>query len=849
MTISCASLKKTFLEYFQNHDHTILPSSSLIPKGDNSLLFVNSGMVPFKNYFLGTEHSKHARVATSQKSLRAGGKHNDIDQIGHTKRHHTFFEMLGNFSFGDYFKDKAIYYAWDFIANVLKIDKSRLYVTVHVEDDEAFALWSQYISPDRIYRMKSNFWSMGDTGPCGPCSEIFYDLGDHLQGSIVEDYGDRYLEIWNLVFMSYEQTIIDGKSHMRELQTKCVDTGTGLERLAVVMNGLDDTFLLNEFSSLIAHIAQRTHIDYAIALQTPACKILADHTRSIAFLLSENILPGNDGREYVVRKLIRRCARFIYSLTNSTTEFGLLSELIGLFSEQTDYPEIKQNLEYIQRVLTEENERFGHVLANGMEKINHIIAHAKKEQQNQITGIDAFNLYQTYGFPLEITVDIAKEHGLIVNEEEYHAAQLKHKELAQQSWHGSHGIEYVLEDLPDTDFLGYTRNNCNTYIICFIKDGKRVSSIQKGDIADVIVAETTFYGEGGGQIGDIGVILYDDVENAVTNTTIVDNIYLHRICAEIDMEANESVICMIDIARRKKLKAHHTATHLLNYALRIVLGEHVTQKGSLVSAEKLRFDFTHTKSMTDEEISKVEEIVNGLIYEALPVTTSITEYDDAIEEGCITCPGEAYPAMVRVIKVERNNIGVSSELCCGTHVSNTFEIGFFKISKESSVGSYTRRIEALCGLDAIAYVNQNLKLLADTCDALKTTPSQILEKIKKLSTTKTQPANKNITEEMIEIIRNDVVGCVVYTDDTSTEIMQHLSKKYSAYKFLTIGMMDVSTGNIRFIIKANADVKDILNIAELAQKLRNIGAKCGGDNIQIQGSILCSKEAFIEQLK
>lgn len=846
MTISCVSLKKTFLEYFQRNEHTILPSSSLIPKGDNSLLFVNSGMVPFKNYFLGTEHSKHSRVATSQKSLRAGGKHNDIDQIGHTKRHHTFFEMLGNFSFGDYFKDKAIYYAWDFISNVLKLDKSRLYVTIHVEDDEAFALWSQYIAPERIYRMKSNFWSMGDTGPCGPCSEIFYDLGDHLEGSIVEDYGDRYLEIWNLVFMSYEQTIIDGKSHMRELQTKCVDTGTGLERLAVVMNGLDDTFLLHEFSSLIEHIATHIKMDYQTALKTPACKILADHTRAIAFLLSENILPGNDGREYVVRKLIRRCARFIYSLTNSTTEFALLGELITLFGEQTDYSEIKQNMEYIQRVLAEENERFGHVLANGMDKINTIISNRTSEQ---ISGTDAFNLYQTYGFPLEITIDIAKEHNLTVNEQEYHDAQLKHKELAQQSWQGVHGIEYALEDIPVTDFIGYTRNHCSTRIICFVKDGKKVYSIDKGDIADVIVAETTFYGEGGGQIGDTGVLVYEGVENHVINTTIVDNIYLHRICSEIEMTAGESIDCIIDIARRKKLKSYHTATHLLNHALRKVLGEHVTQKGSLVSADKLRFDFTHTKAMTDTEIAQVEDIVNGLIYESLPVKTSISDYEDAVEEGCITCPGEAYPSIVRVITVERNQENVSAELCCGTHVSNTFDIGLFKISKESSVGSYTRRIEALCGLDAISYINQHLKRLQDACDVLKTTPDQILDKIKKISDNKSRSVTKNITEELIEVTRNNIDGYVVFVDSTDTEIMQQISKKYAACKFLTICMLDVSKGNIRFLIKANTDVRDVLQIAELAEKLRYIGAKCGGDSIQIHGSIACSKDVLLAQFK
>ncbi len=843
MSISCVNLKKTFLEYFQKHEHTLLSSASLIPKGDNSLLFVNSGMVPFKNYFLGTEHSKYPCVATSQKSLRAGGKHNDIEQIGHTKRHHTFFEMLGNFSFGDYFKDKAIQYAWDFITNVLQIDKTRLYVTVHVEDEESVKLWSQFIAPDRIYRMKGNFWSMGDTGPCGPCSEIFYDLGDHLEGSIVEDYGDRYLEIWNLVFMSFEQTIIDGQSHMRELQTKCVDTGAGLERLAIVMNGIDDTFLLDEFASLIAHIAKRVNIDMHIAQNTPACKILADHTRAIAFLLSENILPGNDGREYVVRKLIRRCARFIYSLTNSINEFGLLSELIELFGEQTDYPEIKANMQYIQRVLYEENERFKHVLTTGMEKINILIG------AGQITGADAFNLYQTYGFPLEITKDIAKEHNLTVNEEEYHDAQTKHRELAQQSWKGSHGIEYELENIMTTEFIGYTQNNCSAMIIGFVKDGKYVENISTGDIADVILDRTTFYGEGGGQIGDTGKLVYEEIENIVQNTTIVDGIYMHRIIAQIDMLAGEMIDCVIDVDRRKKLRAYHTATHLLNHALRKVLGDHVTQKGSLVSADKLRFDFTHTKAMTNDELSQIEEIVNGLIYEGLSVNTSISDYEAALMEGCITCPGEAYPETVRVVKVARNGDVVSTELCCGTHVSNTFTIGLFKIIKEASIGSYTRRIEALCGLDAINYINQNLKRFIVVCESLKTTPDQVIEKLKKMTENKSKTVNKNITEDMIEVQRYGVDGCVIFVDSNETEIMQHLSKKYAAYKFLTICMNDVSYSRIKFMIRATADVKDILNISVLAQELRDIGAKCGGDSMQIHGSIVCDKETILAKLR
>lgn len=874
-SISCIQLKQSFLEFFRKHNHTILPSSSLVPSGDNSLLFVNSGMVQFKNYFTGVAKSQYDKVSTAQKCLRVGGKHNDIEQIGFTKRHHTFFEMLGNFSFGGYFKEQAIYFAWDFLTNVIKLDKSKLYVTVHEQDDEAVALWSKFVTTDRIYRMKNNFWSMGDTGPCGPCSEIFYDLGSHLDGSIVEDYGDRYLEIWNLVFMSYEQIQLHGQSSMIELQTKCVDTGIGLERLTAVLNGLDDTFSLNEFSGLIMHIAQRLKLDRREALHMPACKILADHTRSIAFLLAEGLMPGNEGREYVVRKLIRRCARFIYSLTSSNGTYtndslNLLGELIQIFGEQTDYIEVMHNMPFIQNILKEEMERFGKVLANGMDKLTGILNNSR--DIGIISGTDAFDLYQTYGFPLEISKDLAKEHNLTVNEEEYCKAQEHHREIAQASWKGKYGIEYSLEGIAKTEFVGYELNSCEAKVLNIIKDGLCVNAAKYGEEVFIILDKTPFYGEGGGQIGDTGTLIsLNDctrTEHTVLDTSITDGIYMHKVCTSAEITIGSKIYSEVDIKRRQNIRRCHSATHLLNSALRTVLGTHVSQKGSLVTDDKLRFDFTNPKAMTKAELLQVERIVNSIIAESIPVKTVLKKYREAINDGAITCPGEGYPEEVRVIEMRRmcslnsdshNNCNpenilslsanlVSSELCCGTHVANTSDIGCFKIIKESSVGAYTRRIEAVCGINAYEYMSRHVSQLDEVCELVGSASyDQLSDKIKRLvakSTGNTTASAKaqNIIEKLHEFTLNTVAGLAISVDldssfsgDQITEILQKVSRKHSSIPLLIIFLK--TCDSTRLLCKITSDIKTHIDIKEIAEQLRNLGAKCGGNDMQIHGSI------------
>ena len=877
MSINCIQLKQSFLEFFKRNDHMLLPSSALVPAGDNSLLFVNSGMVQFKNYFTGVAKSQYTKVATAQKCLRVGGKHNDIEQIGFTKRHHTFFEMLGNFSFGGYFKEQAIYFAWDFLTNVIKLDQSKLYITVHEQDDEAMFLWSKFVDPSRIYRMKNNFWSMGDTGPCGPCSEIFYDLGDHLKGSIIEDYGDRYLEIWNLVFMSYEQVLINDKSDMVELQTKCVDTGIGLERLTAVINGLDDTFSLNEFSGLIMHIAKRLKLKPEEALKMPSCKILADHTRSIAFLLAEGLMPGNDGREYVVRKLIRRCARFIYSLTSAsgmyTTEsLDLLGELIQIFGEQTDYVEVINNMPFIQNILKEEMERFAKVLSNGMEKIAVILQN--NSNHKTINGTDAFDLYQTYGFPLEIAKDIAKEHGLKVNEEEYIKAQEHHRTIAQASWKGRYGIEYSLEDIAKTEFIGYETDKCESTILEIIKNGERVRVAKDAEEVTIILDKTPFYGEGGGQIGDMGKIVSlrgcQRIEHIVFDTQIIDGIYMHKVRSNGDMHIGSRIYAEVDAKRRNKIRCCHSATHLLNSALREVLGKHVVQKGSLVTDEKLRFDFTNPKAMTKTELAKVERIVNTAIAEAMPVKTILKKYRDAINEGAITCPGEGYPEEVRVIEMRRKPNScqtacvdihedslVSAELCCGTHVSNTSDIVCFKIIKESSVGAYTRRIEAVCGINAYDYLANQLSYLDSACELVGASNyEQILDKIKRLITKNNSSTSSNILwqEKLHDFKRNGIDGIVVEIaldksadNDQTMNVMQKVSKKYSAKDLLFICLH--TDDNIRLLCKTAAAIKEKVNMSELIESLRKFGAKCGGNDTQIQGSIdAINLEKFIAYL-
>lgn len=843
MTITCNQLEQQFLDFFKTKEHVILQSAPIVPQGDDSLLFVNAGMVQFKDMFTGIVQPMHARVATSQKCLRVGGKHNDIEQIGFTKRHHTFFKMLGNFSFGDYFKEEAIVYAWEFITQELKLDKSKLYATVHEQDDQSFAIWSQVIGADRVTRLKGNFWSMGETGPCGYCTEIFYDLGTHLQGDF-ED-GDRYLEVWNLVFMEYERSIINGQAHLHDLESKCVDTGIGLERMTAVLNHLDDTFLLNEFQILIRCVSEHLHLDLEQSRNRPACKILADHARSIAMLLCEGVAPGNEGREYVTRKLIRRCARFIYSITGNVDDMRVLSKVIDLVAQQ--FSEVNDKLDYIKSVLSEELERFAKVLVNGMTRVESLIEHNKT-----ITGRQAFDLYQTYGFPLEITTDIAKEYNLQVNTDEYHRAEQEHRELAQKSWKGVYDHTCMLDKFAPTEFIGYEQMSCNARVIGILQGGCSVHSTQESNTQGhssaneddefiLILDQTPFYGEGGGQTGDIGE-LYKGLEALsdadseagdnkkciaiVTDTKITNGIYMHYVKACSMISVGDEIICQINMMRRKNTAKHHTGAHLLNYALHQLFGDHISQRGSLVTEDKLRLDFSHHKAVTKEELSEIENIVNSMIEKCMDVDIRTLPFSDVVACGAVTCPGEKYPEYVRTININNQSI----EPCCGTHVVNTEQIGLFKIVKESSISAGTRRIEAVCGQFAYKFLQKQLEILDQSCELMSLAQlDQLPVQIQKLLS-KPKKAEQ-ITAKVTDFQLKNTKGLLVMAVSDDKNAMKQLSNKHKADILIIIVEKDDKQ---TFLCKTTTGSQ--YTAKQIGNALTQYQAKFGGNDLLVQGS-------------
>ncbi len=699
---SLNEIRNTFLKFFEKNDHRIVESSNLVPNNDPTLMFANSGMVQFKNVFTGLEKRDYQRATTSQKCVRAGGKHNDLENVGYTPRHHTFFEMLGNFSFGDYFKEQAINYAWNLITKDFGIDKNRLYVTVYHEDDEAFNFWKKIagFSDDKIIRIATsdNFWSMGETGPCGPCSEIFYDHGDHLAGGLpgtkYED-GNRFIEIWNLVFMQYEQISKDKKI---DLPKPSVDTGMGLERIAALLQGTHDNYETDHFKKIIGSASEIIKVKYDQSNQS-SFRVIADHLRASAFLIAEGVLPSNEGRGYVLRRIMRRGMRHSHLLGSKDPVFYNLFETLK-DEMSANYPELVRAESLIKETLKMEEEKFLVLLDRGIKILNEEITKINKI----LPGDIAFKLYETYGFPIDLTEDILKSKSLKFDKERFGILMRESIELAKKNWKGSgdSAIEKIWYSIKDkngsTEFLGYENNQSQGVIKCLLKSHKEVSILVEGDEAIIVVNQTPFYGESGGQIGDTGEIVADNFKFEVNDTQKkLDDLIVHygRV-TEGSIKLDDVVSLKINTQRRKNMRAYHSATHLLHESLRRVLGTHVTQKGSLVEPNRLRFDFSHMKPILNEEIDKIENYVNTMISKKSDVKTRLMTPDEAVENGALALFGEKYGEEVRVLSMgDEEGKFFSTELCGGTHVKNTGEIGKFKIISQSSIAAGVRRIEAL----------------------------------------------------------------------------------------------------------------------------------------------------------
>ncbi len=726
-----ADIRQAFLDFFAQREHQVVASSSLVPANDPTLLFTNAGMVQFKDVFLGAEQRAYQRAATAQRCVRAGGKHNDLENVGYTARHHTFFEMLGNFSFGDYFKRQAIEYAWTFLTEVCQLPPERLWVTVFEEDDEAADIWIKEIGidPARFSRIgaKDNFWAMGDTGPCGPCSEIFYDHGPSIPGGppgSPDEDGDRYIEIWNLVFMQFDRAA-DGT--MTPLPKPCVDTGMGLERLAAILQGVHSNYEIDVFQSLIQSAA---HLTGTADLGAPSLKVIADHIRACAFLVADGVLPSNEGRGYVLRRIIRRAIRHGHKLGCDRLFFSKMVEPLAAVMGGA-YPELVRKKDEVTEVLAREEVRFGETLDQGMTLLNDALEHLKN---NEIPGELAFKLYDTYGFPIDLTRDIARERGLVIDEKGFEHAMESQRERARAA--GTFKTLQVLSadelnKLPPTDFIGYEQLSVQgAKVVGLFKGSDSTESASVGEEVIVFLDTTPFYGESGGQVGDVGVIqtatgllkVHDTQKSAGT-------FFAHHAVVESgEITVGDSVDASVDFTRRSSIVRHHSATHLLHAALRELLGTHVQQKGSMVSSDRLRFDFSHPKPVTDEEIRQIEAWVSQRILENVPSDIVEMAYDDAIEAGALAFFGDKYGDRVRVVRFGEFSV----ELCGGTHVNRMGDIGIFKITSEGGVSSGVRRIEAVAGEQAFAYLQKRDRLLDDVAAILKTQPESVHQRVEQL---------------------------------------------------------------------------------------------------------------------
>ena len=724
--MSSSELRAAFLEFFRARGHTVVPSSPLVPGNDPTLLFTNAGMVQFKDVFLGKDQRSYRRAASSQRCVRAGGKHNDLENVGYTVRHHTFFEMLGNFSFGDYFKSDAIQFAWEFVTGTLAIDPERLWVTVYKDDDEAADIWLKKIKidPKRFTRMdeKSNFWAMGDTGPCGPCSEIFFDHGPEIPGGppgSKDEDGDRYVEIWNLVFMQFERSA-DGM--MTPLPKPSVDTGMGLERAAAVMQGVHSNYDIDLFRNLIRAAGEATRTK---DLASPSLRVIADHIRACSFLVVDGVIPGNDGRGYVLRRIIRRAIRHGYQLGQRKPFFhtlvpALVTEMGGAYSELAD------GAEHVVRVLKQEEERFAETLENGMALLEGAIG---KMKGKTIAGETVFRLYDTFGFPVDLTADIARERGLAIDQAGFEREMESQRERARAA--SKFGVDLRAAATLDAQsrFCGYERLQDEGRIVAILKSDAEVQAANAGDEVQVVLDQTPFYAESGGQVGDIGALTNGAARFRVTDTRKLGDAHLHIGKVEAgSFRKGDTVTAAVDADTRQATVLNHSATHLLHAALRKVLGTHVIQKGSLVAPDRLRFDFSHTQPVGPQELEAIERLVNAEIRRNAVGHIRHMTYDDAIKSGAMALFGEKYGDEVRVLSFG----DFSTELCGGTHVQRTGDIGLFRITGESGIASGIRRIEAVTGEGALEAVRAAEATLKRVAGSLRATPAELESKVAQL---------------------------------------------------------------------------------------------------------------------
>ena len=737
-TFSVAEIRKSFLDFFASKGHTIVPSSSLVPGNDPTLMFTNSGMVQFKDVFLGTDKRPYTRATSVQACLRAGGKHNDLENVGYTARHHTFFEMLGNWSFGDYFKRESLKWAWELLTEVYKLPKERLLATVYAEDDEAYAIWTQEIGlpPERVIRIgdnkggrykSDNFWMMADTGPCGPCSEIFYDHGDHIPGGppgSPDEDGDRFIEIWNNVFMQFD---MDEQGRLTKLPAPCVDTGMGLERLAAILQHVHSNYEIDLFAALIKAAGRETH---TADLANPSLKVIADHIRATSFLVSDGVIPSNEGRGYVQRRIVRRAIRHGYKLGQKTPFFHkLVKDLVAVMGDA--YPQLREQEARITEVLKAEEERFFETLANGMEILDSALAGDVKV----LPGDVAFKLHDTYGFPLDLSNDVARERGLSVDEAGFRAAMEEQKNKARAA--GKFKMDRALEYSGAANaFTGYTQLATPAKVLALYADGTSVQSLAAGQNGVVVLDNTPFYAESGGQVGDEGLITADGLRFAVQDTLkIKADVFGHHGTLESgSLKVGDAVSAEVNTEVRAATMRNHSVTHIMHKALREVLGEHVQQKGSLVNAERTRFDFTHNAPVTDAQIREIERRVNAEILANSDTQARVMDIESAQKTGATMLFGEKYGETVRVL-----DIGSSRELCGGTHVQRTGDIGLFKVVGESGVAAGVRRIEAVTGANALAYLQSLEETVGQAAAAFKAPASELngrigqaLEQIKAL---------------------------------------------------------------------------------------------------------------------
>lgn len=833
--MTTAEIRKAFLDYFASKQHQVVPSSSLVPGNDPTLLFTNAGMVQFKDVFLGAERRPYNRAASSQRCVRAGGKHNDLENVGYTARHHTFFEMLGNFSFGDYFKQDAIKFAWEFLTQVVKLPTEKLLVTVYHEDDEAFNIWANEVGvpSDRIIRIATsdNFWSMGDTGPCGPCTEIFYDHGEHVWGGppgSPEEDGDRFIEIWNLVFMQFNRHA-DGT--LEPLPKQSVDTGMGLERISAILQGVHSNYEIDIFQNLIKAAASVTN---AQDLEDKSLRVIADHIRSCAFLIADGVMPSNEGRGYVLRRIVRRAVRHGNKLGATETFFH---KLVAALAEQMGdaYPELVKQQAIIEKVLRIEEEQFGKTLDRGLAILEDSL---KTLEGDVIPGELVFKLYDTYGFPADLTADVARERFMTIDERGFQEAMEIQRKQAQQA--GKFGTDYneLLKSDKHTEFKGYDHEHYSATVVEIFAGADAVSVLEDGQQGVVVLDRTPFYAESGGQVGDKGVLKVAGGEFIVSDTTKLGNAFAHQGKVVGRIGVNDKVDAQVNTELRNKTKKNHTATHLLHEALRVVLGDHVSQKGSLNDPERLRFDFSHFEAVTKAELQQIEDMVNAEIRSNTALQTELMELDAAKEKGAMALFGEKYDDEVRVVSIG----GFSIELCGGTHVSRTGDIGLFKIVSEGGIAAGVRRIEAVTGEAAITYVNQQAEKLATIAALVKGDAANVLEKVaalvergkgleKELNQLKDKlasAAGASLLDNVIDV--NGVKLLVANLENTESKALRGMVDELKTKLGSGIIALGVANdGKVGLIAGVTKDLTDRFKAGELVNHLASqVGGKGGG---------------------